>query len=201
MLFKKTKEKKNKGFTLIELVIVVAILAILVGILAPQYTKYVEKSRRSADMNNAKEIEQTLRLAMASDEIQIPLTNRGIGYGAWVMICKDKEHAPTPYHNRNFDGMWCGADKDIVINGVVSANDWDYNKQLEEILKDAGLTNKSFRTYSTGNASGWDWIIVEVGYSSDGQLFSRIYSGFKNEDGGINRTPTSNIEKLMYGNK
>ena len=32
--FNKNKEKKNKGFTLVELIIVVAILAILVGLLA-----------------------------------------------------------------------------------------------------------------------------------------------------------------------
>lgn len=50
------KKKDNKGFTLVELVIVVAILAILVGLLAPQYTKYVEKSRKSADASNMDEI-------------------------------------------------------------------------------------------------------------------------------------------------
>lgn len=37
----------NKGFSLIELVIVLAILAILVGILAPNLFKYIEKAKES----------------------------------------------------------------------------------------------------------------------------------------------------------
>ena len=50
----KLTEKKlnNKGFSLVELIIVIAIMAVLIGVLAPQYLKYVEKSRRSADLDN-----------------------------------------------------------------------------------------------------------------------------------------------------
>lgn len=45
------KKTNNKGFSLVELIIVIAIMAILVGVLAPQYLKYVEKSRTSADLD------------------------------------------------------------------------------------------------------------------------------------------------------
>lgn len=46
------KKMNNKGFSLVELIIVVAIMVLLVGVLAPQYMKYVEKSRESADLDN-----------------------------------------------------------------------------------------------------------------------------------------------------
>lgn len=56
------KKKDNKGFTLVELVIVIAILAILVGLLAPQYTKYVERSRKAADASNMDEMVRAVQI-------------------------------------------------------------------------------------------------------------------------------------------
>lgn len=48
--------KGNAGFSLVELIIVIAIMAALIAILAPQYLKYVEKSRVAADNATADEL-------------------------------------------------------------------------------------------------------------------------------------------------
>lgn len=50
----KKENMNNKGFSLVELIIVIAIMAILIVVLAPQYLRYVERSRNSTDMQNAR---------------------------------------------------------------------------------------------------------------------------------------------------
>lgn len=69
--FLKDRKKDNKGFTLVELVIVVAILAILVGLLAPQYTKYVERSRKAADVSNMDEMIKAIQVYAADGDANL----------------------------------------------------------------------------------------------------------------------------------
>ena len=45
---------KNEGFTLVELIIVVAIMGVLIALLAPAYARHVEKSRETVDIANVR---------------------------------------------------------------------------------------------------------------------------------------------------
>lgn len=50
----------NKGFSLIELIIVIAIMAVLVAVIAPNLTSYLAASKKRSDESNAHEIEKNI---------------------------------------------------------------------------------------------------------------------------------------------
>ena len=62
------RKKNNKGFSLVELIIVIAIMAILTALLAPQFLKYVERSRISRDEANIALVERTLQVALVDED-------------------------------------------------------------------------------------------------------------------------------------
>lgn len=55
-----TKQNSNKGFTLVELIIVIAIMSILATIIGVSVIRYIDKARQSMDINNAKLIKDAV---------------------------------------------------------------------------------------------------------------------------------------------
>lgn len=201
MKFKETIIKKS-AFTVAELLVVVAIIGILVAISIPIFTAEREKARRAVDMDTARKIKSALVLAYNNEEITVPQKISGNGYGTWVMLCNgSEEYAPSAYraNGKKVNGMWCGANKGVSVNGNIANSDWTYNTDVEKILKDFGLDVYTLRTRSNGDKNGWDWIIIEVGYNEKGEFITRMYSGYKWQNGAAGQTKDkSNIEKMIY---
>lgn len=61
------KKLNNEGFSLVELIIVIAILAILAAIITPNLLKYSEKARRARDLDTAKVMYTTFERILAID--------------------------------------------------------------------------------------------------------------------------------------
>lgn len=68
----------NKGFSLVELIIVVAIMAILAGALAPQLLKYIEDSRKSKDVSVGESIATAVQTALTDEAAYTAATSQYI---------------------------------------------------------------------------------------------------------------------------
>lgn len=73
------KKMNNKGFSLVELIIVIAIMAILAGAIAPALIRYIDKSRKSNDVSSAKTIKTAVETAMGTEDAYEQLTAAGAG--------------------------------------------------------------------------------------------------------------------------
>ena len=66
---KKLTKKNNKGFSLVELIVVVLIMAIIAVALAPQVTKWVQNSRISSDAQNFDSVVSAIQIAGAQGDL------------------------------------------------------------------------------------------------------------------------------------
>ena len=62
------KKRKNKGFSLVELIVVVAIMAVLMAVLVPTLVRNVEKSRQQKDKTAIAELRQAIVNAMSEEK-------------------------------------------------------------------------------------------------------------------------------------
>ena len=63
-------KKNNKGFTLAELLIVVAIIAVLTAIAIPVFTNQLEKSREAVDISNARSYYAEISSAILTGDLK-----------------------------------------------------------------------------------------------------------------------------------
>ena len=130
--------RRNKGFTLAELLIIVAIIAILVGISMPIFTSQLEKSRRAVDKANARNIEAVLGVAAYSYEIEF--TNKYVEGSSSKYACiavivgKDK----VKYY----------VSGNIKINGIdFNSGDHDYSR-LKKLLDKSPYLHMKGKNYN-----------------------------------------------------
>ncbi|MBO6115087.1 MAG: type II secretion system protein [Lachnospiraceae bacterium] len=80
------KKMNNKGFSLVELIIVIAIMAILAGAIAPALIRYIDKSRKSNDVTSGKAIKTAIESAMTDEDIFAYLTSADDGKVVTITI-------------------------------------------------------------------------------------------------------------------
>ena len=162
----KVAKKNNKGFTLIELIVVIAIIAVLAAILAPQYLRYVEKSRVSTDCQTAAEIMNATRTACAEESVYDTLdasentvvwgtdgkiaceskntTNPDLTNEVLTTITGDKTKNEVKRKSKTLTGkgIWTVTIKPSADNGTVTINGkWTDTSDANNLTKKSGGTN------------------------------------------------------------
>lgn len=142
---KKQRTMNNKGFSLVELIVVIAIMAILVGLLAPQFLKYVGKSKTATDASNQELLESAAKTALSDEAVKVA-TN------ATVTITND---ADSNYGEAVYTGFPTGDDS--------------FQKALESAIGTVtvgGATVGKFPETKSDNNTGYE--IKITGSDADG---------------------------------
>lgn len=151
---RKIKHNRNHGFSMVEIIIVVAIMAILAAALAPSLMKYVKKAKRTTDVDTAGEIAQSyVRGTVEMAEQQ----KGGINYGSGTDYVRYdstlanppvalvdfafSEYAQIPRSKAYRDYYWCV----IYDTGTGKV-------QKVKLVPNAGSENGGYELYPDGDA-------------------------------------------------
>lgn len=78
--------EENKGFSLVELIIVIAIMAILVGVMAPLLVKYIEKTNISADIQLCDTIHNAIMTSASDPDVVADDVSQEMLYGSGGLL-------------------------------------------------------------------------------------------------------------------
>lgn len=136
----------NKGFSLVELIVVIAIMAVLIGVLAPQYLRYVEKARLQKDNSAIAEIANAIKVAMADETI-----NEATANGKTITIGTDAAGTKTITFASGV-GKELEAELALTIGNSWSSGSNSYKNSEKKIEL---IVNKNGNGAVTVNATGY----------------------------------------------
>ena len=146
-LMEKARRRNNKGFTLVELLVVIVVLAVLAAIVLPKFMNSSKRSKESALRSDLK---------LLRNAVDLFRTDTGL-YPAQL---SDLAAAAKPANGLNTDGT----------TATINAADW-HGPYLQEVPSDP-VTGAKDWTYSTTSGSVGD---LHAG-SSDKGLDGTVYS-------------------------
>lgn len=91
--------KSNKGFSLVELIVVIAIMAILIGVLAPSLTKQIDKSRVAKDRSTLDSIMKAVEAALADPDAYEKMTISTSGTHSLATVLGDSDFGKEVQNN------------------------------------------------------------------------------------------------------
>ncbi len=108
--------KNKKGFTLIELIVVIGILAILTAIAVPRLAGFTDKAKEANDEQLAAIFKKAFLVAIASGDIQVPSESGGTTI---EIINSDTEEGSGKFIY-NPDKLKNSKDDDVALNELIT---------------------------------------------------------------------------------
>lgn len=173
--------RSNKGFSLVELVIVIAIMAVLVAVITPNYLRNVERARKTNDAYGAGVIVDVLNKAYISGEIGFSDETSAV----WVFV------------NKGGAASYVGG----ASSGTVSVNekkDATVSAEFKSLLLEYGIDTDDLKVESnsyndTGDPEteeGWQWYCVYMTGAGAAELVSSA--------GGVASDYLNSYSKLQF---